>query len=109
MSNPRPEFNNITDINSMILPSIAIGLNEHQMALVKKGLDIFPDDQDNGVEKLTATDTPISLEKLSRFIKPNVVMRHRFADHEKYFKSPFKQCTLNDYLKIDPDAKVDKK
>ena len=81
MSNPFTEINSIKNISSLFLPSIAVGLtSEDANTLKKKGLDIFLDSEKGG-KVTTGTDSAISLEKLAKFIKPSVVMRHRFTDH----------------------------
>lgn len=84
MSNNFKEIHTINDIQTVMFPSIAISYTTNVQDLISKGLDIFEKVEDG------IGDPIISYEKLSKYIKPVLVLRHRFEDHEKHYKSKFK-------------------
>ena len=47
-------------------------------------------------------DVKISMPKLSKFIKPSLVMYHRTTKSNKYYKSGFKNCEVNDFINLIP-------
>ena len=40
------------------------------------------------------------MEKLRKYIKPSLVMRHRYPKSDKYYKSGFKNCEQEDFMNL---------
>ena len=82
----------------MALPSIGVRMNVDRKVLTDANIDIFNDEK-----KQFSDDIYVDMEKLKKYVKPVLLMRHRSEKIDIHYKSVFKNCELSDYEKLQPE------